>query len=163
MTDRGASVPINYTISIVIVTVLMTGLIVAASGQLDAQQERTAESDFAVLGNRMAADISAADRLAQTTENKSAGEVTVQVRTSIPDTSAGASYTIDVTSNAIGAGDAYRVVVTLESRGVDVSETIRLKTGTEVADATVTGGDYRIEYVDDDGDGDLDTLEVRND
>lgn len=158
--ERAVSVPINYTMSIVIVTVLLTGLILATSNNLRAQQERTVESEFGVLGNRMAADISAADRLAQSTEGTT--EDVVEVRTDIPETVAGLSYQIEIRSWAIGGGEANQVEITFVSDRMDVTESVRLKTDTPVQNTTVTGGEYVIVYVDTDGDDVPDTLEVQH-
>ncbi len=157
--ERAVSVPINYTLSIVIVTVLLTGLVLATSDQLRAQQERTVESEFSVLGNRMAADVSAADRLVQSTEGTAGDEV--RVRTEIPDTVANMRYRVEIGSSDLGSGEAYEVVITFVSGRMDVTEEVRLKTDTRVENTTLTGGEYVIEYVDADGDGDRE-LEVTN-
>lgn len=158
--ERAVSVPINYTMSIIIVTILLTGLILATSNSLRAQQERTVESEFGVLGNRMAADISAADRLARSTENTT--DDVVEVRTDIPETVAGMSYQVEIRSTEIGGGQAHQVVVTFVSDRADVTEEVRLKTDTPVENTTIAGGEYVIKYVDTDGDGEPDTLEVQH-
>lgn len=158
--ERAVSVPINYTMSIVVVTVLMTGLMISTADQLEAQQERTVESEFGVLGNRLAADVSAADRLAVTTEGTP--DDVVAVRTDIPKTVADVNYRIEITSTEIVAGESYQVVFTFVALGLDVTEEVRLKTATRVVNTTVTGGQYVVEYVDTDGDDAPDALEVHN-
>lgn len=158
--ERAVSVPVNYTMSMIIITILLTGLILATSDSLQAQQERTVESEFGVLGNRMAADISAADRLARSTEGTT--DDVVEVRTDIPETVAGMSYQIEIESTPLAGGEAHQVEITFVSDRADVTETVRLKTDTPVVDTTITGGAYVIEYVDTDGDGEPDSLEVQH-
>lgn len=155
MSDRAVSVPINFTFSVIIVSLLLSGLVITTTGELQAQQERTVESDFSVLSNRMAADIVAADQLARATE----GTEQAVVRTSLPSSSAGTSYSVHVNATEIEANEAYAVTVRLEARGPDVVEEVGFKTGTRVSNTSMIGGDYAIEYVDD---GDP-RLEVRND
>ncbi|PSP80097.1 hypothetical protein BRC81_02585 [Halobacteriales archaeon QS_1_68_20] len=158
--ERAVSVPINYTLSIVIVTVLLTGLILATSDQLRAQQERTVESEFYVLGNRMAADVSAADRLAQTTEGTT--DDVVRVRTEIPDRVADMNYEVEISSSVLVPGEAYEVTIKFISGRMGITEEAHLKTGTPVESSTLSAGEYVIEYVDTDGDGEPDALEVKN-
>lgn len=158
--ERSVSVPVNYTLSIVIVTVMMSGLMISMGGQLQAQQERTVESEFGVLGNRLAADIGAADRLAVTTEGTESDVVAVQ--TDIPDTVAQANYRVDIVTTELVPGESYLVLLKFVSSPMDVTEEVRLKTATRVKETSITGGEYVIKYVDTNGDDVPDTLEVRN-
>lgn len=158
MTDRATSVTINYTLSLVVVTVLMAGLLVGASNHLDTQRERTIRSEFDVLGNRLAADIGAADALAQRTAGTT--DDVMVLRTSLPSETAGASYEIAV--NATDLGGHYLVVVRFVSLGTSANREVTLKSRTPVLNSTLSGGSYQIEYVDDDGDGVPDSLEVEN-
>lgn len=157
---RAVSVPVNYTMSVMIVTVMLSGLILATSDQLQSQQERTAELEIDVLTNRVAADLTAADRLARSTENTTDDEVAV--RSSLPHTVAGMSYTVRINGTEIEAGEAYHVTVEIETTRHGIIEQASLKTGTPVEDAFFGGGDYVVEYVDTTGDDHPDTLEVHN-
>ena len=157
MRERAVSVPINYTLSLVIVTLLLSGLVIVTTDQLQTQQERTVESDFSVLSNRMAADLTAADRLAQTTGGTERD--TVAVRTETPSTSAGSSYTVQINSTEL-ENDAHAVTVRMEASRLDVTQEVGLKTDTPVRNTTIVGGDYVVRYV---GDDTPDELEVDND
>lgn len=158
--ERAVSVPINYTMSIMIVTILLTGLVISVGGQLELQQERTVHSEFGVLGNRLAADISATDQLAQTAAGTS-GDV-VELRTDLPQTVAGMSYRVEISSTEIVADEAYAVDIELFSRPTGVEAQVSLKTKTPVVASTLHGGAYTITYVDTTGDTIPDSLEVEN-
>lgn len=159
MTDRATSVTVNYTLSLVIVTVLMAGLLVGASNHLDAQREQTVRSEFDVIGNRLAADIGAADALAQRTTGTPDDEMVL--RTSLPAETAGAGY--EITVNATDFGGYHLVEVQFVSLETSVNREVTLKSRTPVVNSTLSGGSYEIAYVDDDGDGVPDSLEVEND
>ena len=157
MCERAVSVPVNYTFSIVIVALMLSGLVVVTTDNLQAQQERTVESDFGVLSNRIAADLTAADHLARNTRGTEAD--VVAVRTEMPSTSAGSGYLVHINSTEIDDG-GYAVTIRMEASRLDITEETGLKTGTKVTNTTIVGGDYAIEYV---GDDVPDELEVRND
>lgn len=157
MSERAVSVPVNYTFSIVIVTLLLSGLVIVTTDNLQAQQERTIESDFDVLSNRMAADVTAADHLAGSTGGTESD--VVAVRTEMPSRSADTGYLVHFNSTEIDDG-AYAVTIRMESTSLGITKETGLKTNTKVTNTTIVGGDYAIEYV---GDGVPDELEVRND
>lgn len=141
-TDRGQSVSINYTVSLVIVTVLMSGLFISMSGFLETEQKRATRSELTVLGNRIAADIATVDRLARTSNGGS-----VEVRTTIPRSVAGSEYEVDVSSSQFkGASAAWNVTITLRGSDVDVSRTVEARTTVEVADSDLNGGPYVVSY-----------------
>jgi len=158
--DRAVSVQVNYILAILIITTLMAGLMLATADQLQRQEERTADAEFDVLANRVAADLSAADRLAISTENTSAADV--EVRTNIPSTSAGSSYDIRVNATEVVADEVYEVEVVFTADNVDVTRSVSLKTGTDVVNTSIGGGAYTIDYVDSSGDGVPDALEVQD-
>jgi len=158
MDERAVSVPVNYSQALIITTILLAGLMLATAGEVRSQRDRTIESEFQVLSNRIAADLSAADRLVATLEEETApGENDVSLTTSLPPTVAGSSYEAVVSSTSLGPDAGYRVEVTLSADRGDTQLTYRLKTGTEVLDATIAGGEYSIVY-----DPGSDALEVRD-
>jgi len=151
MTDeRALSVSINYTLSLVIVTMLFAGLFVATSGYVDVQRERAISSEFQVVGNRMAADLSAADRVVATVGDASPE---VEILGSAPAQAAGSEYRIEI--SVVDEGDHYNVTMELISTRYSVNETVTVKTDTAVEETTVSGGDYEIVY-------DSGELEVRS-
>ena len=139
--DRGQSVSITYTLSLIIVTVLISGLFISMSGFLDSERERVTRSELTVLGNRIAADISTADRLARTTDD---GEV--EVRTTIPESVAGSEYDVEISSTQFGTTSFYDVTVTLQEPETQVTRTVRVRTDFEVVTSRLNGGPYVVHF-----------------
>lgn len=156
MDERAVSVPVNYSQALIITTILLAGLMLATAGEVRTQRDRTVESEFQVLSNRIAADLSAADRLVTTLEDDTdPGQNAVSVTTTLPPSVAGAGYSAEISSTS--SGDGYRVEVTLDADRGDTQLTYHLKTSTEVLDSTISGGEYTIVY-----DQSADALEVRD-
>lgn len=148
MTDRAVSTVANYAVLLGIVTLLISGLFVGTSGLVTGQQERVIRSELTVLGNQIAADLGAADRLA-----RQAGESgTMRATLDLPEHVGGSTYRIRVTD---GATDT-QYELTLLSTAPEVSVTILVRTHLSLATGTVDGGDIAIVYTA------PDTLEVRN-
>lgn len=137
--DRGQSVAINYTFSLIIVALLMSGLFIAMSGFLETERENVTRAEFEVLGNRIAADISTADRLARTTT----GDAQVQVRTKIPQMVAGSEYDVTITSSP-APGGGYDVAIELWASEVSVGKNVSTRTQLEVTSSSLDGGKYVI-------------------
>lgn len=149
---------VNYTLALVITTLMVSGLFLGMNTLLENERREALRSEFAVLGNRITADLAAADRLAQTV---SGPDQRVTVSTTIPDTVAGQKYTMTVVSDGVDAdGDPaveyYDVTVYLDSKGLGVNRSISLRTVTPVAYSRLPGGDYEIVY-------DGTDMEVQND
>lgn len=158
MDDRALSVAVNYTTSLIIVTMLMTGLLMAGGDFLDQQQEATIDAEFQVIGNRVASDLGTADRLVAATTGTS--EDTVRLTTELPESTAGSQYTITINSST-STGDVWNVAIHMNATSATIIRTVRLKTQTRVLNTSTNGGNFEITYVDDDGDGTPDALEVR--
>lgn len=150
--DRGQSVSINYTLSLVIVTLLISGLFMAMSDFLDNEREHVTRSELEVLGNRIAADIATTDRLARTTRT----DAQVEVRTNIPTEVAGSQFGVTITSSSPAGIDHYDVEIQLKAPVVGVSKNVSTRTSTEVVGSTLNGGRYEVVY-------DGSTLEVTDD
>lgn len=139
--DPGQSITVNYTLSLVIVSVLMSGLFISVSGFIETEQRRVTRAEFDVLGNRIAADIATTDRLARTTRANSAAEV----ETGIPPRVAGAGYEVTITSQPAGSGQ-FLVEIRMESEDVDVSRNVSTRTEFEVVNSRLTGGPYVVSF-----------------
>lgn len=139
MRDRGVSTVVTWSLTLLITTILVAGLVVATGGQIEDRASSVTETELEVVGQQVAADIQIADRLAR-------GGDTVVVRTSLPDRTAVGGYRVAVRTS----GTAVSVV--LESG--DVSVSVPVANRTAVRESSVTGGDLRV--VLDDG-----ALEVR--
>jgi hypothetical protein len=84
---RAASTAVNHVLAIGIATLLIVGLVTGTGGFLNDQTQRVTEVELRDLGNRIADDVAAADRMAQ-----QGGSATVAV--DAPDRVADSPYTV---------------------------------------------------------------------
>lgn len=132
--DRGVSTILGYTLNLAVATILVTGLLVAAGGYVEGQQERAIRTELDVIGSRVAGDIGAADRLVRT-----GGDTTVELEVSTPTRTTGVTYTIDV--NTTGSN-----TITLSTTDPAVSVTVPFRTNTPVESDSVSGGTFTLRY-----------------
>lgn len=130
--DRGVSPVLAYTLTLGIGTLLVAGLVLAASGYVDTQREVTAESELRVVGQQVSADMAAADRLSRADEDGS-----VSVARDLPPRVVGSQYTIHLRDDGDGPTDPY-----LELSAVDPDVTVKvgLAVTSEVEPTTASGG-----------------------
>lgn len=147
--DRGVTVPINYLLLIGVMVLLSTGLLVSTSSYVEGQQERATGAEFRMIGNQVASDLAATDRLARTVE--APGGVETQI--DLPGQVAGTAYRIEITSD-----DDDRYLVTLRSTAPDVSVSVPVRSRTDIATGGLDGDDLIVTY-DPSGSG---RLEVAN-
>lgn len=115
---RAASTTLGYVLALGITSVLVTGLLLGAGGLVEDQRERTVRSELQVVGQMVAADVSAGDRLAR------AGDAAFVIRRDVPRRVAGVSYTIEVVNES--ATDTYlRLGTTNPSVTVEVDVALR--------------------------------------
>lgn len=137
MTDRAVSTTLSYAMSLTIITLLVTGVFMATGDFVEDERERTVRSEFKVLGNRIAADIAAVDRLAGADTDS-----TAELTTDLPTTVAGKTYRINVTNNATGPND-----ITLSTSSEPLIEvTVTVKTERPIATTTLSGGAIKVTY-----------------
>lgn len=148
---RALSTVVNYTVMLVVVGILVSGLLVGVNGYVDGQNDRVLRSELAVVGNHLAADLTTADRLAGTLE---AGD-RVALDADLPARIAGETYLVSV-SQVGTPGDDYRYELTLATDSPAVSVTVAVRTDHQVDTGRYAGGDLRV--VSTGG-----TLEVRHD
>ncbi|MFB6148449.1 MAG: hypothetical protein ABEJ48_02185 [Halobacteriales archaeon] len=151
--QRAVSTALSYTITLTITAVLISGLLVSGTQFLESEQKRAINSELDVLGNRVAADLAAADRLVQA--GNESGNVTLTLSEAIPQTVAGAPYRMNITREGNGP---YNVTIELFTTDPSVTVTVGIKTTTPVANTTIVGGPFVIEY-----DESTDELEVADD
>ena len=143
--DRGVSTVVGFVLTLGITSLLVIGLLVGTSGFVDGQRQSTVRDEMEVLGQQLAADIAAADRL-----NRTGGD-TVAIDRPFPDDVTGLSYQITVDS-----GQPVRI--TLATTNPDVSVEVTVRTVTDVAGGTtLNGGDVEVVY-----DESADELVVQN-
>lgn len=128
--DRGVSTVVGYVLNIAIATALITGLIFAAGTLVTDQRERAVQSEFDVVGNRIAADLATTDRLVRASDG---GEVTV--RSTLPSVISGQQYQVHIQPD----GDS--VAIVLSTDRPDVSVRVPLNNSTRVSETTFSGGD----------------------
>lgn len=150
--DRGQSISINYTMSLIVVTVLISGLFIATNDFLEDERENVTRSELEVLGNRIAADVATTDRLARSTD----GDARVEVRTTIPRSVAGSEYEVTITSSSPADIEHYDVEIQLRAPGTRVTKNVTTRTAFAVEDSHLNGGPFEIVY-------DGSTIEVNDD
>ncbi|MDH5021020.1 DUF7266 family protein [Halobacterium rubrum] len=132
--SRGVSTALGYVLNLGVATLLITILLLSAGTLVDDQRQRAAQTELEVVGERVNADLAAADRLARTND-----PTTVRIEADVPRRVAGSPY--DVAVNESGSDE---LVLVAEQTDVDV--TIPFDTTTEVAASTVDSGDLAVVY-----------------
>lgn len=147
MSDRAVSTVVGYAIMLGIIGLLTSGVIMGAANYVDSQRTDVTRTELSVVGNQLAADLTAADTLAGVP-----GTDTVEVESELVTFVAGGTYRIDITE---GDDDSeYRIVLT--SNPTRVSKAVTVVTDHDVETGSVNGGDLTITMTGD-------TLEVTND
>lgn len=130
---RGVSTALGYVLTLSVATLLVGGLLVGLGGFVDDQRKATARDELRVIGQQVASDLSAADRLAGV-----GSPAEVRVHRQLPDSITGSTYWIEVTD-----GDPVRIELRTTSPEVVVE--LRVHVESSVVDSTVGGGDFVIE------------------
>lgn len=131
--ERGQAITLNYTISLGLGLLMVTGLLVAGGNFVGDQRERATRAELRVVGQQVAATVASADRLASTTD----GDGTVQLSQSLPDKVAGSTYSVEL----VASGDAHLL---LRSTNPDVEVRVEVVNQTDLAASTVGGGDVAV-------------------
>lgn len=139
MNNRGVSAVLGYVLTLAIVTLLISGLFFAAGNFVETEHERAVRSELEVVGNRVAADIAAVDRLALAAGSNGEAELL----TDLPPLVAGKSYTIAI-SPVPDTDTVY--FINLTAHDLDVEVEVRVKSNTPVVERTVSGGNIRVVF-----------------
>lgn len=142
---RGQSTTLQYTLTLAVATLVVTGLFVAAGDLVTSEREQVVRTELEVVGQQLAGELSAADRLVRSSE----GTQALAINVSLPPEVTGAGYTVAVSD------DGTDQWINLTAASPDVSVSVRVDTGTDLADGSVQGGDLSIVY-------DGSALEVRS-
>ncbi len=132
-TDRGQAITLNYAMGMGIGVILITGLLIAGGTFVTDQRESAIRTELRVIGQQVAADISTADRLSQSTE----GNSTVRLERTMPDTVAGGTYNVRV----VASKDAH-LILTTENPSVRVR--VDLLNESDVQGTAINGGALQI-------------------
>lgn len=133
-TDRGQAITLSYTLGLGISLILITGLLITGATFVNDQRKSAIQTELSVIGQQLAADISTADRLAQSTSDNS----TVRLERSMPSTVAGGIYEIELVSGS----DPHLL---LSTENPDVEVRVDLVTETDLKSNSINGGHLRIE------------------
>ncbi|WP_411963073.1 hypothetical protein [Haloferax sp. YSMS24] len=141
MSTRAVSTTLGYVLTLSITTILISGIMVGAGSYVSAEHERVTETELEVVGQRLAANIEAVDRIASSSDDETTA--TVSSRLELPNRVAGTTYRINVESDE------------LVLRSVDPEVTVRVSVQTETTldSGSVDAGDVVVRY--DAGDDDL--------
>lgn len=148
MDNRAVSAVLGYIMMLAVVTLLISGLFFAAGNFVEDEQERAIRAELEVVGNRLAADIAAVDRLALSAGSSGAAELT----SDLPRSTAGKTYQVAI-DEVSGASGVYHINLSTSDPVVEVN--VRVRSETTVDTGTVSGGDVKIVY-------DGATVEVRD-
>jgi hypothetical protein len=139
--DRGVSPVFGYALTLSISTLLIAGLLMAASGYVDTQRERTSENELTVVGQQVSADIAAADRLNRT---DGADPDSLSITRSVPNRIVGSSYRIHLRTDGNGPTEPYLELRTTNPE-VTVTVGVAVAPSTTVAESSVDGGRISVE------------------
>ncbi|SEV96229.1 DUF7266 family protein [Halobacterium jilantaiense] len=132
--SRGVSTALGYVLNLGVATLLVTILLLSAGTLVEDQRDRAADTELDVVGERLAADLAAADRLARTND-----PTAVRVEVDVPARVAGSYYTASVNENGNGN-------IVLRADQPDVEVVVPFETTTPVQASTVDGGDLAVVY-----------------
>lgn len=124
------STAVTWALTLLITTLLISGLLVATGEQIRDRTESVTQTELEVIGQQIVADLSTADRLAQ------ADADAVTVRSTLPGGVVEGSYRIEVTATDDGA--------TVTVRSGDTAISVPVANRTAVRNSSVPGGDVRI-------------------
>lgn len=135
--DRAVSTTVGYVLVLGIVTLLLTGMLFAGTDFVAGQREQTVRNELRVLGQQVADDLAAADRLVRASDGRTA----VTVTSALPEEVTGSGYTVD-----IDPGAAPPTTLVLESSDPEVTVEVRVRLATGVVASRVSGGEIEIVY-----------------
>lgn len=136
MTDRGVSVTVNFALSLVVATMLLSTLMFASGTLLETQQDRTVRTELRVVGERLAASLMTADRLVE------AGGSEVVIRTEAPPRVGGTGYEVEI--NATSSNSE----LVLKPEGKFSTVYVDFVNSTTVNSKSVDGGDFQVALTD---------------
>lgn len=146
MTDRAISVTLGYTLTLAVTGLLTAGLLIAGTGFVDDTREDVVRQELEVIGQHVAGNVEAADRLVEAGDDPS----TVTVNETFPSRVAGTTYGIELDPGNGGQ-------LHLSATDVDASVTVEVGTTTAVGDSSANGGEVAVVY-----DESADELVIRN-
>lgn len=148
--NRAVTSALTYALVVAIVVTLTGALLFGAESYVTAQRQQAVQDQLDVVGQRLAATLSTADRLTTT----DGAVATTEVTRRFPAVLAGSQYTITV--DDVGGG-TYRLALTASDLDISSNATVHLDGGTTLDETTINGGAVQVVY-----DPSADELEVRS-
>lgn len=133
---RALSTALGYVLTLGITAILVSGLIIAGGGFVEEQRERAIETELEVVGQQLASQLAAADRLNQSAEG-ALTDRNISITQPLPSDTAGSSYSITLEERA-------EPVLRLET--ADISTEITLTNTTAMGQSQATSGTVVVEY-----------------
>ncbi len=147
MRDRGVSTVVGYVIALAISATLVGGLLIAGGNFVEDTREEVVRQELEVVGQRLAANVEAADRLVVAGE----GTPSVAVNETVPRQATGTTYDLELTP--ADGGTLY-----LNATDPSVSVAIAVDNTTALGRSSADGGDVSVVY-----EAAADELVIRND
>jgi hypothetical protein len=132
--DRGASITLNYVLTVAISALLVTGLLIAGGNFVAGQQTSVVRNELSVVGQRLAADVERVDRMVAAGDGVSAA----RINRSLPTAAVGERYDVEL--------DASAEELVLTADGADVSVSVPISNRTALADSSVGSGSVAVVY-----------------
>jgi hypothetical protein len=134
--DRGVSSNVSYVITLTIMTLLLTGLALSSGAIIDDERSRVMRAQLEVLGERLASDLTSADKLARRTGS----DTTMRTTSDLPDQVVSRSYTITIRS--AGSANTYEIDMIAGT----VEATVEVYLLTDLETGSTPGGPVEIVY-----------------
>jgi hypothetical protein len=141
--DRAVSIAVGYVLGLGIATLLFSALLIGGSGLVESQTRSVTSDELSVTGQRLAADLSGADRLVRADAGVDSGDLSeLSVQSDLPDRVAAGGYTIEISHSSP------RGTIELRSSSPDVVVEVSFRSDTPIAvdGGTVTGGTVETSY-----------------
>ncbi|SEK58599.1 DUF7266 family protein [Haloferax larsenii] len=139
MTTRGVSTTLGFVLTLTITAILVSGLMVAAGGFVSGERERITEAELEVIGQRLAANLEATDRVVAGSDDQTT--VRISSRLELPPRVAGTTYRVTVEPDASGESE-----LVLESSDPRITVRVPFVNRTRLAGSSVDGGDVVVDY-----------------
>lgn len=127
--DRAVTATLSYVLTLSITMVLASGLLIAAGGLVEDRRDAAARDELSVVGERLASQLMAADRLVGT------GATSVAVTAPLPETVAGSTYAVTVNESGSDL-----IVLHTTGQSLDVTVRVAYAASTPVAGSNVASG-----------------------
>jgi hypothetical protein len=133
--DRAVSTTVGYVLTLTLATMVVSGFLIASGGFVEDQREGAVRDELQVVGQQLATDIAAVDRLARTDGTAT----TVRIERDIPDRVAGLSYTVRTVSESPNE-------LVLRTYDPDIIVRVSVATDATLVEGTFGGADVVVEY-----------------